>query len=290
MLTVDPRYFETVRLAILRGRGFTDVDGSAGRESAIVNTRFAQMFFPKEDPIGRRIVLNMDLAGGAPPSGGIPTSLTATIVGIVPNVRQRNFNEPETDPVAYLPYRTDPRGFMNLLARTDGDPAAVTSLIREELRQVDADLPLFNIRTMDDNLARQRWPFRVFGIMFGAFAFIALVLSAVGLYAVTAYSVTQRTQEIGVRTALGAAPTNVMWLFMRRALVHLGIGLTIGMAAALGVGKIFESTQLLVRMSGRDPITIASIATVLAIVAITASIVPARRATQLDPLVALRGE
>jgi predicted permease len=290
MLTVDPRYFETVRLAILRGRGFTDVDGSAGRESAIVNTRFVQMFFPKEDPIGRRIVLNMDLAGGAPPSGGIPTSLTATIVGIVPNVRQRNFNEPETDPVAYLPYRTDPRGFMNLLARTDGDPAAVTSLIREELRQVDADLPLFNIRTMDDNLARQRWPFRVFGIMFGAFAFIALVLSAVGLYAVTAYSVTQRTQEIGVRTALGAAPTNVMWLFMRRALVHLGIGLTIGMAAALGVGKIFESTQLLVRMNGRDPITIASIATVLAIVAITASIVPARKATQLDPLVALRGE
>jgi putative ABC transport system permease protein len=179
---------------------------------------------------------------------------------------------------------------MNLVARTEGDPASVTTLIREELRQIDADLPLFNIRTMDENLARQRWPFRVFGIMFGAFAFIALVLSAVGLYAVTAYSVTQRTQEIGVRTALGAASTHVMWLFMRRALIHLGIGLTIGMAAAFGVGKIFESTELLVRMNGRDPITIGSIAALLAIVALTASIVPARRATQLDPLVALRGE
>ncbi len=126
--------------------------------------------------------------------------------------------------------------------------------------------------------------------MFGVFAFIALVLSAVGLYAVTAYSVTQRTQEIGVRTALGAASTHVMRLFMRRAIAHLGIGLTIGIGGALGVGKIFQSTQLLVRMSGHDPVTIVSIAALLAIVALTASLLPARRATQLDPLVALRHE
>ena len=126
--------------------------------------------------------------------------------------------------------------------------------------------------------------------MFGIFAFIALVLSAVGLYAVTAYSVTQRTQEIGVRTALGAASTQVMWLFVRRALFHLAIGLTLGIAAALGVGKIFESTDLLIRTNGRDPITIVSIAGLLAIVALSASLWPARRATQLDPLVALRCE
>jgi putative ABC transport system permease protein len=290
MLTVDPRYFETIGLRLLRGRGFTRADGTPGQENAVINTRFAEMHFPQEDPIGRRIVLSIDLAGGAPPAGGIPTSLTATIVGIVPNIRQRNFEEAETDPVAYLPYRTDPRGFMLLLARSEGDPAAATALVREEVRAVDPDLPLFNIRTMDENLARQRWPFRIFGTMFAAFAFIALMLSAVGLYAVTAYSVTQRTQEIGVRTALGAASTHVIWLFMRRALFHLGIGLTIGFAGALGVGKIFESTDLLIRMNGRDPVTLGSIAALLAIVALSATVWPAHRATRLDPLIALRHE
>jgi putative ABC transport system permease protein len=166
----------------------------------------------------------------------------------------------------------------------------VISLIREELRAVDPDLPLFNIRTLDEAMARQRWPFRVFGTMFGFFAFIALMLSAVGLYSVTAYSVTQRTQEIGVRTALGAASSHVMWLFMRRSLVHLAIGLTIGVAAALGVGKIFETTNLLIRINGRDPITIVSIALLLAFVALNAAVWPARRATRLDPLIALRGD
>jgi putative ABC transport system permease protein len=290
MLTVDPRYFETIGLPLLRGRAFSDADGAPGQASAIVNTRFVQMHFPKEDPIGRRIVLSIDLAGGAAPGGGIPTSLTTTIVGIVPNVRQANFEDAETDPIAYLPYRIDPRGFMTLMARSEGDPAAVISLIREELGAVDPDLPLFNIRTMDENLARQRWPFQIFGTMFATFAFIALMLSAVGLYAVTAYSVTQRTQEIGVRMALGAASTHVMWLFLRRAIFQLSIGLSIGIAAAFGVGKIFESSDLLVRMSGRDPVTLVSIAGLLTIVALAASLWPARRATRLDPLVALRQE
>jgi putative ABC transport system permease protein len=190
-------------------------------------------------------------------------------------VRQANFDEAETDPVAYLPDRTDPRAFMILLARSEGDPAAVISLLREELRAVDPDLPLFNIRTMDETLARQRWPFRVFGTMFALFAFIALLLSAVGLYAVTAYSVTQRTQEIGVRTALGAASRQVMWL-------------ALGLAGALAVGKMFESTDLLIRINGHDPLTIVAIAALLAIVALSASLWPARRATRLDPLVALR--
>jgi putative ABC transport system permease protein len=287
MLTVDPRYFETIGLSIVRGRGFTDADGGVGHESAIVNTRFVQMHFGTDDPIGRRIVLSMDLAGGpAPPD--VPTSLTATVVGIVPNVRQRNFSEAEPDPVAYLPFKTDPRGFMTLLARSEGDPAALTPLLREEVRAIDPDLPLFGIRTMDQNLAQQRWPFRVFGTMFAIFAAIALMLSAVGLYAVTAYSVTQRTQEIGVRMALGAQSSQVMWLFLRRAFFHLGVGLTIGIASAFGVGKIFRSTDLLIQTSERDPVTIASIAVLLTAVSLSACLWPARRATQLDPLVALR--
>ena len=290
MVTIDPRYFDTVGLSLVRGRAFTDADGLPGHETAIVNQRFVQMHFAHDDPIGRRIVLTMDLAGGAAPTGDIPISLTATIVGVAPIVRQRNAQQRDPDPVAYLPFRADPRGFMTLMARSQGDPAALTAVLREEVRAIDADLPLFSIRTMDQNLAQERWPFRVFGTMFGIFAAIALMLSAVGLYAVTAYSVTQRTQEIGVRMALGAQSAQVMWLFLRRALFQLGIGLTIGIAGALGVGKIFESTRLLIQTTGRDPITIVSIALLLAVVALAASLWPARRATRLDPLAALRRE
>jgi hypothetical protein len=259
-----------------------------GRETVIVNQRFAALHFPGEDPIGRRITLSIDLQGGAPPAGGIPTSLTATIVGIVPNVRQRDFQLPDPDPIAYLPFRTDPRGFMALLVRSQGDPTAMTPIVREEVRAIDADLPLFGIRTMDDQLAQQRWPFRVFGSMFAIFALIALTLSAVGLYAVTAYAVSQRTQEIGIRMALGAEGSQVSWLFLRRSFVQLAIGLTLGVAGAFGVGQLFASTQLLVQTSSRDPITIGGIATLLALVAIAASVLPARRATRLDPLIALR--
>jgi putative ABC transport system permease protein len=288
MLTVDPHYFETLGLSLTRGRAFTAADGGVGQTNAIINARFAQMHFPNQEPLGQRIVLTMDQGGGPAGAGANPTSLSATVVGIVPNVRQRNANDRETDPVAYLPFRADPRSFMILIARSQGDPNSLTALLREEVRAVDADLPLFGIRTMDEALARNRWPFRIFGTMFAIFAGIALVLSAIGLYAVTAYSVTQRTQEIGLRTALGAEAKQVMWLFLRRAFFQLSIGLTIGVAGALGVGQIFESADLLVQTNGRDPVTIGAIALLLVVVSLLACAWPALRATRLDPLVALR--
>jgi predicted permease len=288
MLTIDPHYFETIALPLQRGRNLTNEDGMTGRESTVINQRFAALHFPNEDPIGRRITLTIDLQGGAPPAGGIPTSLTATIVGLVPNVRQRDFQLPDPDPIAYLPFRTDPRAFMTLLVRSSGDPNAMTPLLREEVRAIDQDLPLFGIRTMDAQLAQARWPFRIFGTMFAIFALIALTLSAVGLYAVTAYAVSQRTQEIGIRMALGAQGNQVSWLFLRRSFVQLAIGLTLGVAGALGVGQLFQSTQLLVQTTGRDPITIGGIALLLAAVAVAACVLPAKRATRLDPLIALR--
>jgi predicted permease len=290
MVTVDPGYFDTIGLPVVRGRRFTSADGTPGHESAIINNQFARMHFPNENPIGRRIVVTLDPSFGPPAAADIPLSMSATIVGVVPDVRQRNLNTAEPDPVAYWPYRTDPRTFMMLMARSAGDANVVTSLLREELRAIDPDLPLFNIRTLDENLAQQRWPFRVFGSMFALFAFIALMLSAIGLYAVTAYSVTQRTREIGVRTALGAESSQVMWLFVRHSFFHLAVGLTIGIAGAFGVGRIFESSELLVQTTARDPIIITSIAAILAVVALAASVWPARAATQLDPLVALRHE
>jgi putative ABC transport system permease protein len=288
MLTIDPQYFKTVGLSLQRGRDLTDEDGMTGRESVIVNQRFVALHFPKEDPLGRRITLAIDLQGGAAPQGGIPLSLTATIIGVVPNLRQRDIQLPDPDPVAYLPFRTDPRGFMNLLVRSAGDPNLMTPILREEVRAIDPDLPLFGIRTMDASLEQVRWPFRVFGSMFTMFALIALTLSAVGLYAVTAYAVSQRTQEIGLRMALGAQRDQVAWLFLRRSFIQLAIGLTLGVAGAFGVGALFSSADLLVQTNGRDPITIGGIALLLAVVAIAASVLPARRATRLDPMLALR--
>ncbi len=288
MLTISPQYFKTIALPLQRGRDLTDEDGMTGREAAVINQRFAALHFPNEDPVGRRITLSIDLQGGAPPAGGVPMSLTATIVGIVPNVRQRDFNLPDPDPIAYLPFRTDPRGFMTLLVRSQGDPTAMTPILRGEVRAIDADLPLFGIRTLDANLAQARFLFQVFGTMFGIFALIALTLSAVGLYAVTAYAVSQRTQEIGIRMALGAQGNDVSWLFLRRSFVQLAIGLTLGVAGAFGVGQLFARTQLLVQNTGSDPITIGGIAILLAAVAIAASVLPAKRATRLDPLIALR--
>jgi putative ABC transport system permease protein len=288
MLTIDPQYFKTVGLALQRGRDLTDEDGMIGRESVIVNQRFAALHFPNEDPLGRRVTLAIDLQGGAAPQGGIPVSLTATIIGVVPNVRQRDIQLPDPDPIAYLPFRTEPRGFMNLLVRSAGDPSLMTPILREEVRAVDPDLPLFGIRTMDAALEQARWQFRIFGTMFTTFALIALTLSAVGLYAVTAYAVSQRTQEIGVRMALGAQGNEVAWLFLRRSFVQLAIGLSIGIAGAYGVGTLFSQTELLVQNRAGDPITIGGIALLLLIVASIACFLPARRATKLDPLVALR--
>jgi predicted permease len=283
LVSISSGYFGTLGMRIVRGRAFTDDDGTPGHEAVIVNQRFVTMHFQGEDPLGRRVRLT-----DSSPQLQPPPPIDATIVGVVPTVRQRNFQEPDPDPVVYLPYRTDPQRFATLVVRGAGDPSRITSLVREEMRAIEPDLPLFQIQTMDQLLAQQRWPFRVFGTMFALFAGIALVLSAVGLYAVTAYSVTQRTAEIGVRMALGAQSRQVMWLVLRRALVQLGIGLPLGIAGAFGVGQLLR--VLLVQTSSRDPLTIGSIALVMLIVSVAACVWPARRATRLDPVSALRYE
>ena len=151
---------------------------------------------------------------------------------------------------------------------------------------VDPDQALATPRTMDEALAQNRWLLRVFTTMFSAFAVMALVLAAVGLYAVTAYAVTQHTRDIGVRMVLGAQPAQVIWLFLRRSIWQLAIGLTIGIVAAIGLGRVLES--FLVQTSARDPVTLIAIVVLLTIVAFAASVGPARRATRLDPLNALR--
>jgi putative ABC transport system permease protein len=279
---ISAKYFETLGLRLARGRALNERDGQPGQYNVVINQQLASMHFAGEDPIGRQIQF---MAEGS--SAGDPAPWL-TIVGIAPNVRQRQAQERDPEPVAYVPYVLQPSQVPTLIVRSRAPLAAATDRLRNEMRTLDPDMPLFNVLTMDERLAQQRWPFRVFGAMFAIFAAIALALSAVGLYAVTAYSVSQRTQEIGVRMALGAQPGQVLWLILRRALVQLSIGLAIGVGGAIGVGWLLRS--LLVQMSWLDPITLTAIVAVLVAVALAATFSPARRATRLDPVAALRYE
>ena len=187
-----------------------------------------------------------------------------------------------------MPLRSNPVRQVRPLVRTSANPGSAMPLVREAMSAVQPDLPLFNIMTMDVYLAEQRWPFRIFGLMFSVFAGVALLLAAVGLYSVTAHSVTQRTQEIGIRVAHGAEPRQVIWLVLRRALIQLGIALPIGLAGAVAVGQLLQS--LVVQTSAADPVTLGTIVVVLTVVAVVACIIPAQRAARLDPMVAFRVE
>jgi predicted permease len=282
MVGVGPRYFDALGVKLLRGQPWTIHDGVPGHEDAVVNQQLATMFFGTEDPIGKRIRLTDDTPAGQ-------QSAWATIVGLSPNVRQRGgMRSPDPDPVVYVPHEQNavaPRGAA-ILVRGRSEPGALTAQLRKEIFAVDPDMPLANIRTMDQNLAAQRWDVRVFGTMFSVFAFIAIILATVGLYAVTAYSVTQRTQEIGIRMALGAQAAQVRWLILKRGLIQLAIGLTIGLAGAFGVGRLLRS--LLVQTGPTDPVTLASITLLLVAVGLTACLWPARQATRLNPVTALR--
>jgi putative ABC transport system permease protein len=285
-IAVLPGYFQALNLRVSRGRNFTDADGVSGAEVAIVNETFAAKYWPGEDPVGRRIRLGQDFERGTDD----PNLPWLTVVGVSPPVFQTtpNENEMQFQPTVYTPFRQEPTIAFTVLARSSLSRDALLSSIRNELRSVDADLPLYNIRTLDEILARRRWPFRVFGTLFAAFALIALVMSCVGIYAVTSYGVGQRTSEIGLRMALGASRRDVLWLVLRQGLKRIVIGLTIGLLASAGVSRVLSS--VLVNITPTDPLTFVSISILLAAVTLTACIVPARRAMYLDPVHALRTE
>jgi predicted permease len=281
MLSIGTRYFDAIAVPLVRGRAFTNDDGGPGRQVAIVNQRLAHVYFKGREPVGQLIRLSQDTARSE-------KAEWLTIVGLVPNVRQRNNNqEREPDAVAYIPHRqnTSMARAANVLARMRTSSAQATRTLYEAMKGVDPDQALSAPLTMDAALAQNRWLLRVFTTMFMAFAAIALVVAAVGLYAVTAYAVTQHTREIGVRLALGAQPGRVIWLFLKRSLGQLAIGLTIGLAAAVALGRVLQS--FLVQTSAHDPLTLVSIVALLTAVAIAACVGPARRATRLDPLTAL---
>jgi putative ABC transport system permease protein len=283
VVTITPKFFETLRAPVLTGRSFNDTDGAAGSETVIINQRLASQYFQGEDPIGKR--LRFTRRDSVP---GLPPPVWRTIVGVSPLIRHGSPDNAYFNAVVYIPYRHETPSAASLLIRTALPPATVIDTIRREVQMIDRDQPVFSIRTMDDALTESRWPYRVFGSLFATFAGIALVLSSVGLYAVMAYSVSQRTQEIGVRMALGAQRLQVSWLILKRGLVQLTIGLALGLAGALALSRVLQG--VLFDVTPSDPITFAATTIILSLISIAACLLPAIRATRIDPLSALRTE
>ena len=278
-VVIGPDYFRVMGLTPLRGRVLTDADGRTGATPvALVNQRFAQKFWPGDEAVGKRVRI----------FDGKNADPWLTIVGVVPNILQNDLSVSENDPILYLPYRHKPQRDMSIMARTVVPPGSLGTAFRREVQALDEDMPLYALRTLEERLALNYWAQQVFGTLFAIFAGIALVLASVGLYAVIAHSVSQRTQEIGVRMALGASAPNILQLIFMQGITQLGIGLAVGIAAAFGLTRVLSA--LLVHVSPTDPATLAMVALVLAAAATLGCLIPARRAMRLDPVLALRHE
>ena len=282
-VAVGGNYFETLGLKLHEGRSFSDTDGTAGHETAIVNRRFADMYLAKDQSVGRRVRLTDANAPAASP--------WLTIVGVSPSIRQRAVGL-EPDPVVYVPLRSAPPSTAAVIVRAGPEPVALTPLLREEVRALDADLPVFRIRTMDQVVSESRWNPRVSQGLMTVIAIIGLLLSAVGLYAVNAYAVVQRTREIGIRMALGANRTHVLWLVLRRALFQLAFGLAFGFMGAILWDRRWETPAApsALRFWMTDPVVLIPVAALLTAVAVAAGFFPAWRAARVNPTVALRYE
>ena len=280
-VSVGDRFFETVRLPIVRGRALVMSDGDAGREGAVVNERFVQRFFPNEDPIGQRIQL-------VQPQSRDVAFPWLTVVGVARTVPIASAND-QFQPFVYQPLRVDaipPRSVTVIVG--DMTLATAAAALREEVRALDPGLAVSGIESLDTAVARGGGAQKLLGTWLGILAVVGLVLSSLGVYALAAHHVAQRTQEIGVRMALGAPSGRVIWLFLRRSLTHLAVGLALGMFGALSVGKLFAS--FLLNAGARDLATTAVVTVLLILITLGASLLPARRAARVDPLVALRHE
>jgi predicted permease len=275
-VVIGPDYFEAAGVRALRGRFFTDNDGVKGQPVIIVNQQFAEKFWPNEDPLGKRLRLFQ----------GTKAEAWVTVVGLVPDILQNNSTN-QRDPLIYIPFRQRPQRDMAIVARTKVPPASLGTAFRQAIQSIDEDLPIYRLLTMEDRLAQNYWPFRVFGGLFAIFAAIALLLASVGLYAVIAHSVSQRTQEIGVRMALGASSRQIHRLVFVQGLAQVVVGLAIGLAAAFGLTRVLR-TILAGSVSPTDPTTFVVASFLLAIATVLGCWVPARRATNVDPIVALR--
>ena len=285
---VSPGYFRTMGIRLLRGRFLEDSDQEQARPVAVINETLARAYWPNEDPLGRRFRL-LD----APPERAKTVFLT--VVGVVADAKNNSLTEAAAKE-AYVPMRQRTvaiagMGFarqMTLAVRTSVEPMNLTNVIRQEVWAIDRNVPITDVQTMEQILATVTTQPRFNTILLGIFAAVALILAGVGIYGVLSYSVTQRTREIGIRIALGARRGDVLRLVVRQGMLLALLGVAIGLAASFALTRLM--TGLLYGVSATDPATFAFIALILTGVAFVACFVPARRATKVDPMVALRHE
>ena len=276
-VVVTPSYFDAFKIPLLSGRGFTLTDTAETQPVVLVNTTFAERTWPGESPLGKRILLGRDGALGEP----------LTVIGVTGDVYHDSL-ENDMDPALYQPLAQSDARFATIAARTDGNVEALAQPVREALRAVDADLPLYWLQPAQVWVDLGRSGPRLLGIIFGIFGLAAVVLAAVGVYGVLAFTIAQRTREFGVRRALGADNGRIVGLVLKQGARQLLIALPIGLVLALGLGQMLQG--VLNRVSSVDPLSFIGVPVLLALVVIAASFVPARRASRIDPMEALRHE
>ncbi len=277
---VGPEYFSTMSIPLRAGRLFNEREMAEEKHVAIINQAFADKYLNGVNPLGQKAVIYMKSLAE---SGNQPSE----IIGVVGDVRQMGLDV-AAEPTVYWPIPELVYSGMTILVRTSGDPLSVVPAIHAELQQLDREQPMASIATMEQLLADSLSRARFTMLLLGIFAAVALLLAAVGIYGLIAYSVTQRTQELGIRIALGAQRRDVLRLVLGQGTRLTLLGLALGIAAALGITRLLAS--LLFGISATDPLTFAGVAALLAFVALLACFIPARRATRVDPIVALRYE
>ena len=274
---VSGDYFRAMQIPLVAGRLFTEQDTRADPRVVVVDQLMARELWPGQDPLGRRI-----RTGGMDAN---PNAPWLTVVGIVGRIKQDALDS-ESRMAVYFPHLQVPARAMNVVVRGDVDPAGLTVAVRKEIRELDADLPIYNVRTMEDRVAESLARRRFAMLLLTLFAALALGLAAVGVYGVIAYLVNQGARELGIRLALGATPRAILMLIVRQGLIVAVSGVSLGLAAAFALTRFMQS--LLFGVNARDPLTFASIAGLLTLVALAASAIPARKAARIDPMVSLR--
>jgi putative ABC transport system permease protein len=270
---INTQYFQSLHIPILRGRNFTEQEVLKSAKVLLISDLLAKQTFPNEDPIGRRLVMGM--------GEGTPWE----IIGIVGDVRHRAL-ESQPAPAMYMP--TLAQHWMNVVVRAQGDPTNLAGAVRREVKAIDPDQPVAAMKTMDDLMASAVSAPRYRTSLLALFAFVALVLASTGIYGVMSYSVAQRTHEIGIRMALGAGRRNVLSLVVRQGMTLVAIGVVLGLLGAFALTRVMSS--LLFEVTPKDPLTFVGVAVFLPVIALLACYLPARRATMVDPLIALRYE
>jgi putative ABC transport system permease protein len=276
---VTPQYFKTMRIPVVQGREFLPTDTEKTTPVMLITQSFARKYYPGEDAIGKMVKPGL--------SDGVTKSVMRQIVGVVADVKARGLTE-EMTPQYYLPLSQALITAPTLAIRTEGDPNAVVTAVRTAVASMDSTVPLFSVRTMDEYVSMSSAQSRFQAVLLSCFGGIALVLFAVGLYAVLSYTVSQRTVEIGVRMALGAKREDMLVMFLKQGLRLTSLGAIAGVCAAVVLARFMSS--MLYEVKALDPSSFISVFLVVAVVSVAASSIPALRAMLVDPIVALKDE